>query len=204
MWAAALVFHDLNDHSSGAGLATSGLKAPPLQAGQLARTPRWPLSQMAVSWGEKKNMGKKQKKNITDMHNLVNNTEFHFETWGWFIFSLPTLFQGSFYWLPCLLLEHLKEIESNFSSHLRLIMYQMHKQITQTAQWVFRSNWPTRVINYTIQAIMQSPTVKTQHWNVSHRGGKTHLLWEMFVVDKGWLVYFPSLQTILISLKVKH
>lgn len=40
MRAAALIFHDLNDHSSGAGLATGGLKAPPLQAGQLARTPR--------------------------------------------------------------------------------------------------------------------------------------------------------------------
>lgn len=34
------------------------------------------------------------------------------------------------------------------------------KQITQTAQWVFRSNRPTRVINYTIQAITLSPTVK--------------------------------------------
>lgn len=49
MWAAALILHDLNDHSSGAGLATSGLEAPPLQAGQLARAPRGPLSQMAVS-----------------------------------------------------------------------------------------------------------------------------------------------------------
>ncbi len=40
LWAAALVLHDLNDHSSGASLSTSGLKASPLQAGQLARTPR--------------------------------------------------------------------------------------------------------------------------------------------------------------------
>lgn len=52
----ALVLHDLNDHSSGAGLATSGLKATTLQASQLTSAPRWPLSQMAVSWGQKKKM----------------------------------------------------------------------------------------------------------------------------------------------------
>lgn len=56
--------------------------------------------------------------------------------------------------------KHLKDIENNFSTHLRLIMYRMHKQITQTAQWVFRSNRPTRVLNYTIQGITPSPTVK--------------------------------------------
>lgn len=53
MWAAALVLHDLNDHSLRASLATGGLKTSPLHAGQLAGAPRWPHSQMAVSWGQK-------------------------------------------------------------------------------------------------------------------------------------------------------
>lgn len=50
VWAAGLVLHDLNDHSSGASLATGGLEAPPLQAGQLAGAPQGPVSQMAVSF----------------------------------------------------------------------------------------------------------------------------------------------------------
>lgn len=49
MRAAVLILHVLNNHGSGARLATGGFKAPPLQAGQLARAPRRPLSQMAVS-----------------------------------------------------------------------------------------------------------------------------------------------------------
>ena len=49
MWAAALVLHDLNDHSSRASLAPSSFKASPFQAGQLARAPRRPHGQMTVS-----------------------------------------------------------------------------------------------------------------------------------------------------------
>lgn len=47
-WAAALVLRNLNDHGSGAGLASGGLEAPPFQTGQLTSAPRRPLGQMAV------------------------------------------------------------------------------------------------------------------------------------------------------------
>lgn len=49
MRAAALVFHDLDDHSSGASLTAGGLKTAALHAGQLAGAPRRPHGQMAVS-----------------------------------------------------------------------------------------------------------------------------------------------------------
>lgn len=52
VWAAALVLHDLNNHSSRTSLAPGGLKASPFKTGQLARAPRGPNSQMAVSWGQ--------------------------------------------------------------------------------------------------------------------------------------------------------
>lgn len=55
MGAAALVLHCVNDYSSGACLATGGLKTAALQAGQLAGTPSRPLCQMAITWRKMQN-----------------------------------------------------------------------------------------------------------------------------------------------------
>lgn len=49
LWAAALVLHGLDYHSSRTSLAPCCLKASPFKAGQLARAPGRPHSQMAVS-----------------------------------------------------------------------------------------------------------------------------------------------------------
>lgn len=68
----------------------------------------------------------------------------------------------------------------------------MHKQITQTAQWVFRSNRPTRVINYTIQAITPSWTVKVKPNTETCLKGDRKFIWlslETFLKDKGCLVF---------------
>lgn len=54
LWATALVLHCLDDDSSGASSPPRGFEAPPLQAGQLARAPGWPHSQMAISFKTEK------------------------------------------------------------------------------------------------------------------------------------------------------
>lgn len=80
----------------------------------------------------------------------------------------------------------------------------MHKQITQTAQWVFRSNRPTRVINYTIQAITPSWTVKVKPKTEMRLKGDGKFIWfsleYFFLKDKICLVFECQTQISLVFL----
>lgn len=64
-------------------------------------------------------------------------------------------------WLPCRLQEHLKKIEKQLLHTAEADnVPNAQKRITQTAQWVFRSNRHTSVMNYKIQAANPSRTAK--------------------------------------------
>lgn len=68
LWAAALVLHGLDYHSSRTSLASRRLKASPFKAGQLARAPGRPHGQMAVSLKRQE-----KNKNVADYHKSVKN-----------------------------------------------------------------------------------------------------------------------------------
>lgn len=88
---------------------------------------------------------------------------------------MPQLLQGS---ISCFAPGTFKEIENNFSPYLWLTIHRRHKQITQTAQWVFRDN---------------SPACNKLH-NTSYNSGNNceHItLLTFFCLVHSWGVFFP-------------